>query len=409
MIDTKTFSVKSFKRAFRNNIPNIKATLSSDKTITEKRCLCEILLVTLWLSRLFGIAPISWHHPNRRQFFREDGQCEFFVSKRWTIYTICLAVAYNAVFFHSFDFSAIDKSQLSQILKAVNSLSYYIFATILSLVAIIKANALCNCLNNVSPFLRKGLLCSHSKLTVLRTSRIGFILIILQLALQFAALLFMSWNDRFESHFSVVDFIDKSVHNVPFMFYYLFSTICGIFVGLFMCFDTTMLQTLNFDEYQNQLKLTGDIRVEFPEDEGSSGYNTMKIVRCRGRHLNVLRHTFIKTGIMEDLDGLRRLHEAIRDSLITANDAFNPQIALHLFIELTVLVLHLYTVILYINVPDKTPDQFTSYCIDWLFVIVHTIGLLIFLLSCQGIRASVGGEWLKAFIHCYLINPFTFF
>lgn len=385
----KSLSVLNLKRAFSGN--GLPGGADSDKSSpAKKKCLCEILLVTLWLSRLFGIAPISWRHPKNRLFFREDGHCEFYVSKGWTIYTIGLTLAYNAMNIHYFDFAAIDTSQLSHILKAVNSWSYYIFATILSLAAILKARALCNCLNDVSPFMRKGLLCSHAKSTVLRTSRLGFILIVLQLAIQYGALLFMSWNDHFESHLSLKDFVDKSVHNVPFMFYYLFSTICAIFVGLFMCFDTTMLQTLKYEEFQAQLKTTGALRVTDPEDEGSSGFNTMKIVRCRGLHLNVLKHSFLNSGIMEDLDALRRLHETIRDSVITANDAFNPQIAIHLFIELSVLVMHLYSVILYINIPNKKTDEFTAYCIDWLFVVVHTIGLLIFLLSCQGIRASVG-------------------
>lgn len=205
-------------------------------------------------------------------------------------------------------------------------------------------------------------------------------------------MLFMSWNDKFTSHFSLSDVINRVVQNVPFMFYYLFTTICAIFVGLFMCFDTTMLQTLNYEEFKMQLKVTGELRLNDTEDEGSSGYNTMKIVRCRGRHMNVVKHASINSTVMDDLDQLRRLHECIRDSLVCANDAFNPQIAIHLFIVLTVLVMHLYSVILYTNIPDKTPDQFTDFCINWLFVIVHTIGLLMFLLSCQGIRASVREE-----------------
>lgn len=364
---------------------------ASERMLPRKRCLCAMLRITLWLSRCFGIAPIGWKHPRDRQFFREDGQCEFYVSKGWVLYTVVITVAYNVLFFVYYDFGTIDTSQLSHVLKAINSWSYYVFATILSLFGILKAKALCHCLNDVAPFLRKGLLCRHAKSTVLRTARIGFILITAQLTFQYAALFFMNWNYQFETHFSVRDVIDKTVHNVPFMFYYLFSTICSIFVGLFMCFDTTMFQTLNYEEIQAQLKQSRNLQMEDPEDEGSTGFNTMKIVRCKGKHLNVLKHSFIDSGIMEDMDGLRRLHESIRESLVTANAAFNPQITIHLFIELTVLVLHLYTVILYMNIPqkNKTADQFTAYCIDWLFVVVHTIGLLIFLLSCQGIRASV--------------------
>ena len=359
-----------------------------------------MLRVTLLVSRLFGIAPIAWRHPPNRAFFREDGQCEFYVSRWWTFYTVCITVGYNAMFITSFDFSGTDMKQLSQVLNAVNSWSYYIFSTVLSLLAIDKAEALAECLNDVSPFLRKGLLCCHTKSTITRTSRLGFVIVISQLAFQYAALFLMAWNDQFDSPLRLRDFIDKSVHNVPFMFYYLFSSICSIFVGLFMCFDTTLLQTLNFEQLQEELRRTGEIPMEDIEDDISSGFNTMEIVRCRGRHLNVLKQGFICTGIMEDLDGLRRLHESIRDSLVVANSAFNPQIVIHLFIELTVLVLHLYKVILYMNVPDKTTAQFTAYFIDWLFVVVHTIGLLIFLLSCQGIRASVrraleAPEWLS--------------
>ena len=357
--------------------------------LAKKKCLCEILRVTLGLSRLFGIAPISWRHPPNRKFFREDGQCEFYVNKWWILYTLSILLGYNTMFITYNDWSSTDMRSLSQVLNAVNSWSYYIFATVLSVIAIFKATALCETLNDVSQFLRKGLLCSFTKSTIAKTSHLGFVIIIAQLAFQYVALLFMSWNDQFNTRLSVKDFIDKSVHNVPFMFYYLFSTICSIYVGLFMCFDTTLLQTLNFDELQVELQRTGDIPLKDFDEEISSGFNTMEIVRCRGRHLNVLKQSFIRTGTMEDMDALRRLYKAIRDSLAVANDAFNPQITIHLFIELTVLVLHLYKVILYMRIPNKTTDQFTNYCIDWLFVVVHTIGLLIFLLSCQGIRASV--------------------
>lgn len=348
-----------------------------------------MLLVTLWMSRLFGIAPIAWRHPKSRQFVREDGQCEFFVSTWWTIYSIVLLLAYNTLFFHAYDFT--QDEEWSEILRSVNSWAYYSFASILSIIGILKARALCAALNEVSNYLRQGLLCAHAKLTILRTSRIGFILIILQLFIQYGALVFMAWNDDFDSHVSFDDFIDKIVHNVPFMFYYLFSTIFSIFVGLFMCFDTTMLQTLHYDEIKMKLHTTGEMHVDSSdeEDEGERSFSTMKIVRCKGRHLNVLKHSCANTSVMDDLDMLRRLHEEIRQSMIRANDAFNPQVAIHLFIELTVLVMHLYSVILYSNVPNKNTDIFTIYCIDWLFVIVHTTGLLIFLLSCQGIRASV--------------------
>lgn len=378
-----TRSMVNWKKAFQPSTPD---------GVVKKNCLCEVLLVTLWLSRLFGIAPIGWRHPKNRQFFREDGQCEFYVSKGWTLYSIIICIGYNALFISSPEFHSGDVSKWSEILMAVNLYSYYIFATILSLIATLRAKALCRSLNDVSEFLRKGLLCTHAKQTVLSTSRLGFIVILLQLTIQFGAMLFMSWNDKFTSHFSLSDVINRVVQNVPFMFYYLFTTICAIFVGLFMCFDTTMLQTLNYEEFKMQLKVTGELRLNDTEDEGSSGYNTMKIVRCRGRHMNVVKHASINSTVMDDLDQLRRLHECIRDSLVCANDAFNPQIAIHLFIVLTVLVMHLYSVILYTNIPDKTPDQFTDFCINWLFVIVHTIGLLMFLLSCQGIRASVREE-----------------
>lgn len=362
--------------------------------LEKKKCLCEMLLVTLWLSRLFGIAPIDWRHPKNQQFIREDGQCEFFVSPWWTAYSITLLVGYNFLFIHSYDFT--EEVEWSEILRSVNSWSYYIFASILSIIGILKARALCTSLNDVATYLRQGLLCAHAKLTIHRTSRIGFILIMLQILVQYGALVFMAWNDNFDSHLSFSELIDKIVHNVPFMFYYLFSTIFSVFVGLFMCFDTTMLQTLNYDAIKTQLKTTGEWHLDSSsdDDDDSDGgrrfsVSTMKIERCKGRHLNVLKISILPTSVMDDLDMLRRLHESIRQSMIRTNGAFNPQVAIHLFIELTVLVMHLYSVILYSNVPNKSTDIFTIYCIDWLFVIVHTSGLLIFLLSCQGIRASV--------------------
>lgn len=366
--------------------PKLKPVNSQNGPVKQKKkCLCQMLYIVLFWSRIFGLTPISWSHPRGRDFIREDGQCQFHISKFWMTYSVVLAVIYNSLFYQTQEDTA-EADDVFELLFALNECIYMVFSTLLTIFAILRSWHLVETLNSIAPFLQRGLMCQSSKMALMRTSRVGIGMIFFQMLLQFGALLFMSWNDDFVNHHELKDIMGRLVHNIPFMFYYLFCTISAMYVSLFMCFETAMLQALT----------NGMLR----PDAFSQGAS-LKIGRCTGSHMNTLKADMETDLLREELDSFRRFHEKLRLSVNSANQALNPQITIHLFIELGVVIMHLFSIVLYFNQetdPVKegeytgiysTSDVYAIFLLDIMFISLHSAGLLLFLFAATGLKMSV--------------------
>lgn len=345
-----------------------------EKINRNRRCLCKMLQSMLFWCRLFGLAPIKWSHPNGNVFIKEDGRCHFEISKPWTWYSIGMILIYIALLCVTIDLNYITTSN-ANVLYILHECIYYVFSSLLTIFGVWNAKRLAQALNDMQPFLRSGLMCQSSKLTLQKHNFIAICIILIQLFLQYVALIYMIYNGKYITNVvQLKELISKIIQNVPFMFYYLFCTICAMYVTLLMCFETSLYQTLS----------NGLLR---PSDADSLGI--MRFTRCTGSHTSAVKRRFKDDTFVEDLNALRILHENIRQTIIQANEAFNPQIAIHISIELGVIIMHLYAFITYINDNIKSGELLTFHFLDMFFVCCHTIGFIIFLSSGHGLKWTV--------------------
>jgi hypothetical protein len=219
-------------------------------------------------------------------------------------------------------------------------------------------------------------MCDDSKSNLKVAIRSGISLLILQLFLQIAAYSFVTFNEKLKSKMEGLNYIELLVHNVPFMFYHLFCTISSVYVEFFNCFKKVMVQAL-----RKKIMISTD-------DQW-----------CVGTH-DLIKQ---KQSLSADIDCLRRMHESIRESMMAFNNSLNPQILIHQFIELLVMVMHLYSVIMFFSTETRTPELYTIFCMDVLFIFVHSCALVVFLKSANNIKVTVRSSRLSRFsisFHC---------
>lgn len=92
---------------------------------------------------------------------------------------------------------------------------------------------------------------------------------------------------------------------------------------------------------------------------------------------------------LQIVEYLKWLHEKIRDCVELANVTFSPQMLVYMTFEIIALVLHWYAVIMYFTTaaPDSTECSINIF--NWFFVIIHSVGLFIFLEKAQNVETAV--------------------
>lgn len=94
---------------------------------------------------------------------------------------------------------------------------------------------------------------------------------------------------------------------------------------------------------------------------------------CTEEHL--LSERLLKLSQVELLEYLRRLHEDISIATYQFNDYLNPQLLLGVVISLVVLIIHIYSIIIYIGFDiTTTPETDMINILNYLSMIMHTMG-----------------------------------
>lgn len=340
----------------------------------EKQCLCESLRQLILMCRLFGLLPISCtgHKNGIKKFNQEDAECHFYVSKFWKGYTIFL------IFFHCGGIYASYYYNTTTCIEgcSIRMLSQWIYLScgiLLSLFGILNGPIFVETLNGVGEFLRLGLFCDGSKKSLRRFIFYGNILGLTQLTLQIALkfyILLKYTDEKGSLLFHVFTQID---YNIPFIFYFLFCGLIFFYVTLLNCFEKFFDITLNDFKPRSELKPPGVLDLN---------------LCCQIYH-----HDLATEGrdFFENADFVRRLHERIRSSLLRMNRALNPQILIQVSVELLVIVMHLYTIIVYNTSQEAivTQQRFMENCLDSLFTIAHVLFLILFLFCAQAVKSTV--------------------
>lgn len=81
------------------------------------------------------------------------------------------------------------------------------------------------------------------------------------------------------------------------------------------------------------------------------------------------------------------------------NESLNPQFLAHVVVELSVLILNWYAVIMYMAYVFSNPIARTLHFLNLFFVIVHTLGLLVFLKQAQQLQNLVITNRMSSYHH----------
>lgn len=353
---------------------------------SKQKCLCGILRPVLIICRSLGLAPFDWTHPKGNNFIKEDGQCHFSISKFWMCYSIMFPIILIILYYKLNDFSfANDYHTLSN----VSDIGYVTFTTVQAYLGILKSRKLLNVLNSISPFLQRGLFCESSKLSLKHALKVRIFIILFYLGSQWGVIILFGLYGATNPNWAI-DFcrsiLSNTIHNIPFIFCNLFSTVVVVYVTLFMCFETAMLQVLtNCVSHDTTNEPNGIFK--WVHCSGS----------CKGYHLDLLNDGKNIGTLSEDLDGLRRFHESIRMSLTAANEAFNPQLVIHLGVELVAITTSLYCIIWFYNLDETSMDTVVLNYLECIYVVSHLFALVMFLKSVHGIKTTVNIEYFVFF------------
>jgi hypothetical protein len=327
---------------------------SISKPVAAKKttCLCQMLHVTLLWTRIFGLSPINWTPPKKSET-EIPHKCTFVVSKAWKIYSFWLLLVYSVVYYQ-YAIAGFRTDNYTQLLFDLNKVLYVSFGFVLTFWGLRNASQLVEALSQVAIYVQDGWMCDGSKANVRTTVWQGIVAVMLQLVLQASTYLFTNTKEA-------LDIYRYIIHNVPFMFYYLFCIVCSILMALFRCFDTQLMGVLQGQMSDQSKQCTS------PHEFKSGPYGNRAA----------------------QIDQLRRIHEKIRSSMVDFNAAMNPQILIHQFIELLVIVMHLYSIIMFFGLPLRTPELYSTFFMDCLFVVVHACALVIFFSAADRIKNRV--------------------
>lgn len=350
-----------------NNKPNI--------------CLCKSISPGLIACRIVGLLPIVSVH--------EQGKCVFKRSYYWLAYSFFIMILYICQVFFSTEllniFHISEGKSLHGILGSVNDIIYSIYIVVLTFLNAIQFSKFAKTLNRLGPIMKDGIYCASSRKVMLNIHYGVIIVYVLLVLIQYLTIAWLHYSESYESNFDVKILINRLVQNIPFIFYILFSATCSLFISCLVCFEKLTIHALKFTPVHPMKGI----------DETSNERDFMGIIKynmCNEDHFLPMNAAKLKPA--EVVEYLRILHEDICIIMYEMNNCLNPQILVHTVVELTVLIVHWYAVIIYAAFNFKDPLASTIHFLNCLFVVMHSLGLFVFLRNAQQLRNIVSGEVL---------------
>jgi hypothetical protein len=154
----------------------------------------------------------------------------------------------------------------------------------------------------------------------------------------------------------------------------------SVFIGILACFEKLTISCLKYTPVHPMkgINETNNTRDFF-------GLVTYKL--CKEEH--PCTGKLAKLPQAEVVEFLRILHEDISLVIYEINDCMNPQFLCHTVVELTVLIVQWYAVIVYMAFTFKAPLASSIHVVNCFFVIMHTLGIFLFLKNAQQLKNMV--------------------
>lgn len=337
-------------------------------------CFCRSVHFTLFICKIFGCFPISWKH--------SENKCVFYVSKFWTGYSVvllvvdgCLLPLYVQKISKPFQY---DRKLLIRYISDMNDNAATLMITVIIIINLYKSKQFAKMMNMMSSLTKYDLMCLPS-LKVLRSLTIIFCVnfIILYVG-QYSTILFLNLMDNFETNWTYERLLMPIIQNTPLLFTSIVGCKCSIIIVLLTCYERLMMHYLKFTPIHPYAGFD-----ETNERRTISFLITFQ--RCKNSH-KAINHTLDKLEIVEYL---KYVYGRITECIDLANNAFSPQLLIYITYEIVLLVFHWYAIIIFFTNENPSPSDSTINAFNWLFVITHTIILMVFLEKSQEVETMV--------------------
>lgn len=221
------------------------------KKALKRDCLCEALKPMLKLTRQFFLSPIKWKHLEEQLVPIDVELCHFELSS-WHVFYSILNFAGSI---HEFTQLTFDYDDIEELLSMVNQIIYAILSSGLVCYGVFRARNLSRTLNGIVKLIQSGVMCKSSQMYLKRKIKIGSNLVYFQFILQIIGFFFILYfnifmdirMDKYNDIF-MRNCVSMS-HSVFILFYYLTCAISLIYMHLFICFESTLIQRIS--EFSN--------------------------------------------------------------------------------------------------------------------------------------------------------------
>ncbi|KAL3275940.1 hypothetical protein HHI36_020674 [Cryptolaemus montrouzieri] len=349
---------KNFVKAFEKPEPTI--------------CFCKSLSVINLIMRIVGINPLLWKH--------EGGVCVFQKSRLWLFWSIILLILGLLNFFLYTEFNLFaSEYALTVLLNRITDLIYYCYVMTIMVVDNFKATSWVKLINNLIALLNhEGLFCV-SAMKTLRNLIYAFTTSFLSILLMNSGILaYLCYSESYETKFGIPFILGKLLQNGIFIFYVCVFAYISVFVGVLTCFEKLSVNAMKHHKLTKRLN---------PPNNKQEIFFCYSYIVCNSEHTPAPE--ILKLPPAEMIEYFRILHEEICEIIYGFNNCMNPLLLMHMIIEIIVIVINWYSVIIKLAYDFKDPETETTFVLNLVFAITHTLGLFVFLRNAQRLSNMV--------------------
>lgn len=343
------------------------------KLTNAKPCPCKVIEHILYISRLFGIVPLSWHHV--------QDNCIFELSYVWLMYNVCLliAVATQLIFFAKVSkFTNI--KFITVLLNNIIDVMYLALIIVLFICNTLRGKNFVKYFNQMSKVIKEVNMCRSAGNLMIFVgwstvgSCIGWIL------LQAGVLCFLHYSDSYTTEDFFGFFLSKFVQSHTAVFTIFIACVMNTIIGTLACFEKLLRSCLNYTPVHplKTIVETNNIR-DF--------LGVIKYELCKDNHPLPIKLS--KFSSAELVEYLRRLHEDICLVVYEYNNCLNPQLLCGIVTALIVLIVQLYSVIVHLGFEVATQETSMVFILNCMSVFSHSLGLFIIFKNVQQYKNMV--------------------
>lgn len=323
------------------------------------------------LCRIFGLLPITWTHVNKK--------CYYTVSKFWIAYSLFIAGLYLARICYTYaefvkPFNGDRTLLLQYIAKVVEG--FLMSATFyLLLITIYRSKKIVAVVNKLSELTDEDVLCSTALKKHQIISKHYVCFIVGCYIVQYSTIFALNFIDMFDTNWNYERLIMPVVQTTFIIIQGNFACLCALYLSLITCYDNKVENSLDIKSAH-----------PIPDFEESKSIRSLFCLRykiCGEKHIKKT------TNNVQLLEYLQKVFKEIKINLDTMNEAFNPQILIHMTCELGVLIIYIYAVIIFMTFDETTPSDKTNNFFNWFFIVIRITNIYGFLQLAQHVETSV--------------------